>query len=398
MWVRGPAGKYIIIGVAVMACGLSPLAQSKHSGAGEVGSNTVSLRQAWKTNVGKGHSSVVVRGNRLYTLGSITIDEDNTIDVVTCLDVGTGAVVWKYEYSCPEIHFAGPRATPVVDNNRIYSLSWDGRLHCLDAGNGKLIWRRNLIDDNLAEPGHWGMAGSPVVDEGRLIITAGESGLAFDKHSGEVMWRSEATETGLPSPLLMESGGKDFALIPGATVSHGVKVQTGAVEWSIARDKDFHLGPTMIRDMLFMPGSSSSVLYDLSGATPKPFREISLRLSGYQSYAIVDHYLYGFAGADVFCIDVMTGKQMWQQRVGHHGALSECKGKLIILRGNGVLNIAEAIPSRYSELANINVIEIGENHVPQPDQHHCWTAPVLTNGRVFVRSNHGELVCVELRS
>ncbi len=390
--------RFVIVLVVVAACGLSPLAQSKHSDALETNSDSASLLHQWKTNVGKGHSSVVVRGNRLFTMGSKTIDEDNPVDVVTCLDVGTGGVIWTYEYACPEIHFAGPRATPIVDDNRIYTMSWDGLLHCLDAINGKLIWRRNLIDDNLAEPGHWGMSGSSVVDGNRLIVTAGESGLAVDKHSGGVIWKSEATETGLPTPMLMESGGKKLALIPGATVSHGVNVQTGAVEWSIPRDKDFHLRPTMIRDKLFMPGRSNSVLYDLSGATPKPFREVSLRLSAYQSYAIVGHYLYGFAGADMFCIDVMTGKQMWQQRVGQHGALSECKGKLIILRGNGVLNIAEAIPDRYSELASIDVIEIGENRVPQPDQHHCWTAPVLVDGKVFARSNHGELVCVELQS
>jgi hypothetical protein len=112
-------------------------------------------RIAWRTNVGKGHSAVVVRGRYLYTMGSEQrgSGKHDWFDVVRCLDAATGEVIWEYPYRCKKIYFPGPRATPALDGTLLYTLSWQGHVIAFNAEDGTVVWSRNLVADSLARPG-----------------------------------------------------------------------------------------------------------------------------------------------------------------------------------------------------------------------------------------------------
>ena len=89
----------------------------------------------WKTNVGKGYSSMAVKGGYLYTLGNT----DRT-DTVFCLDAATGKKVWTFSYPAPLGQYPGPRSTPTVDGDMVYTISREGDLFCFGALDGKVIW------------------------------------------------------------------------------------------------------------------------------------------------------------------------------------------------------------------------------------------------------------------
>jgi outer membrane protein assembly factor BamB len=351
----------------------------------------------WRANVGKGHSAVVVYGDLLYTMGSRQRGGDFE-DVVSCLETATGRVVWEYTYPCDDIYFPGPRATPVLDGERLYTLSWQGHLHCLDAGNGSLIWSRHIVGDGLGKVGHWGLVGSPVIEGDLLIISAGRSGAALDKLSGEIRWHSEAVETGLPAPVLFDSDGRRLAAFLHKGELLAVDVTCGAIQWSHPWDKDACLPPAQIGNRLLVPGKTASTLLALGDGAPQVvWHSRHARLSEFQSWAISDGHLYGFHRQYLVCVDLANGKRVWRTKIGNDGALSAADGMLITLTGDGELVISEASPHAYSEISRAQVLTMKENRgVPQPEQHHCWTRPVLASGRIYARCNHGNLVCVDV--
>jgi outer membrane protein assembly factor BamB len=393
----------LVIGIAILAActgGPDPDRIDHAAFLGEHGWNPFALAEPtilWQANVGHGHSAVVVDGERLYTMGSRQRGADFE-DVVSCLETATGRVVWEHSYPCDEIYFSGPRTTPVLDGERLYTLSWQGHLHCLDAGNGSLIWSRHIVDDGLGKVAHWGLVGSPVVEGGLLIVSAGRSGAALDKLSGEVRWHSEAVETGLPTPLLFDSGDRCLAGFLHKEELLAVDVRSGALQWSHPWDGKACLPPAQVGSRLLVPGTTASTLLELGSGEPQVvWRSRQARLSEFQSWAISDGHLYGLYRHYLLCVDLATGKRMWRTKIGNNGALSTADGMLIILTGSGELIIAEASPRGYNELSRARVLTMKDNRgIPQPEQHHCWTWPVLADGRIYVRCNHGNLVSVDV--
>ena len=120
-------------------------------------------KQLWKINVGIGHSAVSVVGDRAYTMGNA-----NDTDTVFSIDVATGKVIWTHSYPCNEKvgikEYDGPFATPTVANGVVYTLSRKGDVFALDAKDGKVIWGRNIVqEDGVRPPGFGGLAGSPLI-------------------------------------------------------------------------------------------------------------------------------------------------------------------------------------------------------------------------------------------
>ncbi|MBN2352519.1 MAG: PQQ-binding-like beta-propeller repeat protein, partial [Spirochaetales bacterium] len=95
----------------------------------------------WQASVHQGFSAVAIKGNRLYTMGN-----DRKNDTVWCLNADTGEVAWQYTYPCRTNEHPGPRATPTIDGDVVYTVSLAGHLHALRADTGKVIWKRNLVD------------------------------------------------------------------------------------------------------------------------------------------------------------------------------------------------------------------------------------------------------------
>jgi len=103
----------------------------------------------WRSKVGIGFSSVVVVGDRLITMGHDG-NKTNGKETVWCLDVKTGEPLWSDSYAAPlldNLHVGGPAATPLIDGDRVYTLSRDGQLHCYSLDKGKRLWQRSMMEE-----------------------------------------------------------------------------------------------------------------------------------------------------------------------------------------------------------------------------------------------------------
>ncbi|MCJ7582130.1 MAG: PQQ-like beta-propeller repeat protein, partial [Candidatus Aminicenantes bacterium] len=186
----------------------------------ETGWNPNSLRNGsnilWTANVGQGHSAVSIKDSLLYTQGSRFTTrggEEIFEESVHCLNAIIGKELWSYTYPSEAMAQGGPRATPTVDESRVFTLGSNGDLFCFDAINGTVLWNKHLVTEGLSRKWKWGFSGSPVVDGKRLILNAGSAGLALDKSTGEVIWKSANQNCGLGTPVLSEIQGRRIALI-----------------------------------------------------------------------------------------------------------------------------------------------------------------------------------------
>src|SRR3954471_19340904 len=167
---------------------------------------TEGAKQLWKASVGIGFSSVAVADGRLFTLGN----KEET-DTVHCFDSESGKQLWKHSYPCPldPIYYeGGPGSTPTVDGPDVYTLSKRGHLFCFEAATGKLLWKKNLMEEVGAEKPRWGFAGSPLIQSNLVIVNVGAAGTALDKSNGNIAWKSDTNATGYATPIPFAASGE----------------------------------------------------------------------------------------------------------------------------------------------------------------------------------------------
>ena len=347
----------------------------------------------WKINVGNGHSAVAIKGERLYTLGN-----KSGKDYVYCLEVQTGKEIWHYAYDCVAGDYPGPRCTPVVDGERVYSMSRAGQVLCLNAKDGALIWQKNVVTELKATPPQWGFAGSACVYGKTVLFNAGEHGVMFNKENGAVVWASASGIGGYATPVIYTNGARLTGLIFASKALAGVDLRTGKEAWSFAWEVGYDVNaadPIVAGDTVFISSgyNKGGALLELTAGAPKVCWENKNMCNHFSTGVLIGGHLYGVSGntggALLSCVNFTTGAAMWTQKGGFE-SISAAGGKLLAMNVQGQLVIAEASPTAYKELARANVLPVG-------GEIKCWTMPVLCRGLVFCRNSVGDLVCVDLR-
>ena len=362
----------------------------------------------WRSNVGKGHSSVAVADGRLFTMGQRQHGEGDGArheDVVYCLDARSGKELWSYAYPIEQRDFPGPGATPVVDSDRVYTISRLGDVYCFEAASGKVLWRKNLVNEELAAEPNWGFCGSVMIEGELALINAGRSGLALDKTTGKVIWSSEPTAGYLATPVIFDHHGKRLAIISANATAYAVDVATGTVQWSHEWQSD--ADPTVLGDQVLLMGAgrgNGSQLLKMNGTSQPEVVWEGDGLSGaFQTAVVIDGHAYGF-GRDrraqpLQCVDLRTGEVAWSENLGDWGGIIAANNQLIVVTGSGELIIAPASPNGFTPTARARVLEMRDwQSYPRREPKTCWTNPVLANGRVYVRDTWGDVACVDLTS
>ncbi len=335
---------------------------------------------------------MAVTGQRLYTMGNA-----NNTDTVYCLNADTGRKVWAYSYPCGQGSYPGPRATPTVDGDSIYTLSREGHLFCLDAENGKVKWARDLVRDFGANPPTWDFAGSPVVFGDMLVLNAGEKGMALDKATGERLWGAGGGPGGYATPVLAQLSGKAAAVLFGRDAVRGVELSRGSVLWSFPwrTDSDVNAAdPLVLGNAVFVASAygRGCALYDVSSGRPELLWKSSAFQTHFSSFVHLDGFIYGIDGdARMFgfgtlrCLDAKTGREAWSSRLGF-GSLIAVGGRLIVLNAAGMIVTAEATPAAYKEIAR----------GPLPRSQY-WTPPAFAGGKLYVRNLKGDLFAIDMK-
>lgn len=343
----------------------------------------------WKTNVGVGCATVSVARDRVYAMGN-----RNDNDIVWCLDAATGKVLWKHQY--PEsldasLYEGGVNATPTVDGDRVYTLSRNGYLFCLNAETGAVIWRKHLLSHfGVPTPKWeggkegWGHAGSPLVHGDLLLL----NGLAVRKTTGDLAWKSDDPPA-YSSPIVAFT---NIVLVFHANGLSLREVATGKLiarhEW-ITRYNVNAATPIVEGDKIFISSgyNRGATLLQFRDGTLTPLWETKKMRNQLATSILWEGHLYGI-NEDIFtCMEFLTGEVKWTGGEGiRKGSLILADGKLIILGETGTLVIAEALPEAYKELARVKVLD-----------GHCWSLPVLANGRLYCKTIPGDLVCLDAK-
>lgn len=342
-----------------------------------------SPRVLWSADIGKSCSSIVVVGNRAYSMGN-KADED----IVYCFDVTNGKELWKYSYPAklePKMYEGGPNATPTVDGKCVYTFSKRGKVLCLNAETGQKIWETQIE----AKMPTWGFAGSVLPVGDKLIINAGEAGTALAKATGKIVWDSGTATGGYSTPVPIEAGGKKGVVLFSATSVVAVSDDDGKKLWQYEWKTSYDVNaadPVLVdggRKVFISSGyNHGCAMLDVSTGQPKLLWTNKDMRNKHTNSVLYKGAIYGFDETTLACLDAADGKVKWTHKGLGRGSLMLADEKLIILSDKGELVIAEASADGFKQLAAGQVL-----------RGPCWTVPVLANGKIYARTKTGMLSC-----
>jgi len=350
---------------------------------------------AWRMNVGVGASSVTVVGKHVLTIGN-----RNDRDIVWCLNAEDGEVIWKHDYPCKfeKRQFEGGTAsTPTVDGDRVYVFSYDGQLSCLQLKDGSPVWKKHVVKDLGGQAPPWKYAGSPTIEGEMLLLDIGGNGsstVALNKNTGEKIWGSGSDKAGYATAVVFDQGKVRVALVFKGKAMVALNAADGKELWRIPWETAYDVNassPLVLKEGIFIssgyPGGRGA-LYRLGADGPKRLWLNDKIKTKTSSCAAHDGHVYGVteAGGRLMCMRLSDGQTAWSQDGFGMGTLMIAGGKLIVLSESGELVIAEATGEAFRPIARAKVLN-----------GRCWVNPVLANGRIYCKSNMGELVCVDVR-
>lgn len=387
----------------------------------------------WETEVGGGYSGPAVSGDKVVLLDYVTeggrafndpgqratLQGDERI---LCFDAKTGKELWKVDYDCPySISYpAGPRCTPTIDGDSVYSMGSEGDLHCVDLNSGEVRWSKNFKKDYKAEVPLWGFSSHPLVDGDLLICMVGGAGqtvVAFNKHTGEEAWKAlSASAVGYCPPSIIEAAGKRQLLVWHADAIVSLDPQSGKQYWEVALQPAYEMAiarPQRDGDLLYASGiGNKSLMMRLTSDKPgveelwsgEPKTSIYCANSTPIFY---DKVLYGSdCGVGNFiAVDAKSGERYWEsfeptrkgenRRVSHGTAfvthLTDTD-RYLLFSEIGDLIIARLTKDGYDEISRAHVIEpTGEAFGRQV----VWSHPAYANKTAYIR-NDNKLIAVSL--
>lgn len=348
----------------------------------------------WEAEVGLGFASFVVAGERVLTSGHA-----DGKDTVWCLDTATGKVLWKHEYPADlgdKFYEGGTSNTPTLDGDKAYHLSRWGDLFCFDSATGKVLWSKNVQKETEANLPDWGFAGAPLVQGDLLILNVGKAGLAVEKASGKIVWKSEPDSAGYSTPYPITRDGKKLVVIGSSDAYTAVQVADGTPVWSYRWATRYGVNatdPILSGGNLFISTgyNKGCTLIKLTSSQPEKIWESKVLKNQFNSSVLIGDHLYGIDGdqnsrCSLKCVKFADGKVAWEEKSIGFGSLMAADGRLIILTEKGELVIAGINPEKFDEQTRVQVLS-----------GRCWSAPVLANGRLFVRNAPGKVLCLEAK-
>lgn len=357
--------------------------------------------ELWSRSLGEGYSGIVVQGNRAYTMyrepaGFFSFGSEDR-EVVVALDTRDGSTIWEHRYDAPRLHRMdltygpGPHATPLIVGERLFTAGAMGQILALDKETGDVLWSHNLYDE-FGVIWERGYSASPIA-WGQLVIlptgTPGQSIVAFDQATGEVVWKRHDFEYAPASPILIDVDGQDQLVFFMAQGPVGIDPSNGDLLWQYSHRTDYGLNistPLWIDDenILFLSsaynGGSRALRLTRSGDETQ-VEELwhSSRMRIHFGSAIrIGNIVVGSSGdfgpAFLVGIDIHTGSVAWQERTFARASMIYADGKLIILDEDGTLALARASADGLDVLSEADVL-----------RNNSWTVPTLAGRRLYVR-------------
>jgi outer membrane protein assembly factor BamB len=355
--------------------------------------------QTWIRDVGAGFSGPAVAGGRLILFHRV-----NNRETVEAIDALTGKTAWTFAYATSyrdDFGFdEGPRAVPVIAGGRVFTHGADGWLHGIDFATGKMLWSvdtRKVFD---APKGYFGVASSPVVDANRVLVNVGgKTGgiVAFDAATGKTLWTATSDEASYSAPIVADINRQRTAVFFTRTGLVALDPSNGKVlyqhRWRARMAASVNAAtPIVLNDLIFLSSSygTGAVLLKVANNGVTPIWSGDESMSNHYSTSVLkDGYLYGFDGRQEFgqrlrCVELATGKIMWNVDAFGAGSLLIAGDTLVITRESGELALAQASPKAFRLAARAQLLKGVVR-----------AYPALANGHYYVR-NERQLAAFDL--
>jgi len=371
---------------------------------------------AWKIKgLGGGYSAPSIAAGRIFGMSNRGNDE-----VVWALSEKDGKEMWKTRLGPAFQQRAsqgkeGPGCTPTVDGERLYVLGLGGDLACLQARDGKIIWRRSLTRDFGGQVPRWSYRESPLVDGDKIICTPGGKDatlVALDKLTGKPIWKSPVP--GSPGPAYASAiaidfdGKREYVQLTQSTLV-GVAASDGKFLWRYDRAACrtgincstplYHDGRVFAASAYGNGGGLVKLTKDTSGGVKAEEVYFAKKMQNHHGGMILlDGCLYGANGGNeggfLVCLDFQTGKVLWDerdsgQRRAPKGSVALANGRLYYRTENGATILIEPSPKGF--------LERGRFEQPDRSDAPAWPHPVIANGKLYLR-DQDVLLCYDVKT
>jgi len=347
------------------------------------------LTQKWKATVGTGDATPALVGDKLYVF-----TRQGEEEVTLCLNASDGKEVWRDAYAAQAVTGAagrhpGPRSSPAVADGKVVTLGVGGVFSCLDAGTGKVVWRKDPFPKVVPQ---FFTSTSPIIVDGMAITQVGGKGngaiMAFDLATGNEKWKWSAEGPEYASPaLLTVAGTKQIVTLAEKSIV-GVAVADGKLLWQLPfapQNRAYNAATPII--------AGQTVIYTGAGRGAKAVK-IEKQGDGFAAKEIwsnpdlapqfntpvlKDGLLFGLSNSgNLYCINAQTGQTAWtdttQRDRGGFTAIVDAGSCLLALPSNSELIVYQPTDKQYEELARIKVAETP-----------TYAHPVVAGNRIFVK-------------
>lgn len=340
----------------------------------------------WRASgAGTGYSSFSSAHGRLYTLGA-----RESTEYLMAYDAATGKKIWEIAHGrrFSNDRGDGPRSTPTVDGDRLYTFGGSGDMSVVDAATGKVFWKANLLEKFGGSNIQWGLSESPLVLADRVLVSPGGRGasiVALNKSDGSVIWKSLSDEAGYSSAVLHEAGGVREAIYFTAERALGIDVDSGKLLWSYNQvaNRTANIATPIVRgNFVFLSsayGTGAALLELTPGAARMSAKQVYFTQDMRNHHAtsvLVGEHLYGFSDSILLAMKFGSGEIAWRDRSVGKGSVVFADDRLYLYSEQGVVGIAEANPAGYREHGRFQIRAGGAP---------TWSHPVVSNGRLIIR-------------
>ncbi len=357
--------------------------------------------EVWRRPIGAGWSGFAVCDGH-----AVTLEQRGEEEVIACYAVETGEPEWSI--AVPARHETvlggvGPRSTPAIRDGVVYATGATGWLHAIDGPTGKVLWRKNVVDDLGLDPAAhaaavaWGRSGSPLVTESLVIVPAGgpqEQGgnavslAAYDRATGNRVWTGGDEQISYATPILATHAGREVVLTVNEASVAAHDPADGRMVWSFPwpghSNSDASCSQAHVLDdgRVFISkgyGIGAAVFEPESGAEPLRFRQVwaqpGMLKTKFTNVAIHDGHAYGLSDGILECVRLADGKRMWKGGRYGQGQVLRVRGVLVVQAESGEVVFVDCSPEKHRVRGRLAALD-GQT----------WSNPCVTPDRLLVRN------------